>query len=102
MILFLVRLRNVFDEILEPAEIAKYSDFAPNQRRYLCPVCVSACSDVGLEFHLAQLRPNAPDSVNIYCLCCDTDSPVIREDCNAQECLGNVISEDGDCLTCGR
>lgn len=92
---------HVFDELLQPAEMSKYFDFAPRQRRYLCPECASSCSDVGLEFNLAQLRPNSPTSTNIYCICCDSNTEVLRDDCTHSDCLGNVIYED-QCLTCTR
>jgi hypothetical protein len=90
--------------ILQPSAVQKYFGIDKKQRRYLCPKCFyNANRDGGFEEPLAVLRPKGPDSTSIYCLICDEVTPVLREDCARDGCLGNVLSADERlCLTCGR
>lgn len=81
-------------------------------RRYLCPFCTEKAEEItekGIErpdSKWAFLSPNKPDSTNMSCIVCRTDFGIIREDCIAQDCKGNVkyLLDDDDeiwnCLTC--
>lgn len=90
----------VFD-LLSPAQVKRFYDFDPKQRRYYCPSCEHGCADWQIGVTLAHLRPNTPESTTVYCLACDQTHTVVREDCGHGDCKGNVISEDyGVCLTC--
>ena len=106
---------NLVVDLLKPTEVDKYFNFNKKQRRYICPVCYEeAFSEdfvhTGLSDRipkLAQLKPNRPTSTSVYCIVCNEDSIVAREDCS---CRGNVIKIEegyeiekgyGRCLTCG-
>lgn len=72
------------------------------QRRYFCPYCnhwLNKDVDVG-DAKYAVLIPNRPKSTNIYCVVCDQNYTVMRRNCSTAECKGNVISDDGRCLSC--
>ena len=82
-----------------------------SQRRYLCPEChvhVNENADNYFYKH-SVLKPNNPLSEHVYCVVCDKEFEVVREDCWDKECKGNVIHfltnsqyADGEiCLTCG-
>lgn len=87
--------------LLTPAQVQAYFGIDKKQRRYCCPVCYSkANTDNGFEHKLALLQPKGATSATLYCLICNTTYPVTRTDCIEPECLGNVISEEGMCLTC--
>jgi hypothetical protein len=88
--------------ILQPSAVQKYFGIDKKQRRYFCPKCFyNANRDGGFEDPLAVLRPKGPDSTSIYCLICDEVTPVLREECTRDGCLGNVLSADERlCLTC--
>lgn len=97
-------------DLLEPAEVLKYFNLGKNTpRRYICPVCYweafrGTFSQAGLNYdipRLAQLKPNEPTSTSVYCIVCNESSTVVREDCSHEDCQGNVIEEEGICLTCG-
>lgn len=88
-------------EILKPAEVQNLLGFDKKARRYICPVCTSDCSDDGIQPNLVFLVPNAPDSTNVHCYVCGQDYAVLRRDCSAPDCKGNVIwTEEMRCLTC--
>jgi len=89
--------------LLTPAQIKKYFDFNPKQRCYFCPSCRSLSSDVGLEFKLAQLKPNDASSTNLFCVACGDHNLVVRAKCFDPVCKGNVLNEDSEvCLTCNQ
>lgn len=91
----------VLFEVLQPAEVRRYYHFDRDQRCYSCPHCADKCRDVGLPYALAQLRPNTPDSTQLFCVCCSQTTTTIREDCGRTDCRGNVIDAgSGQCLTC--
>lgn len=88
-------------DLLTPAQVQKYFGIDKKQRRYICPQCYSnANKDDGFEHKLALLKPEDPGSTSLYCLVCNVTYPVSRRDCEDSGCPGNVISEDGMCLTC--
>ena len=92
-------------KLLPRAKALKYFGFHKNQRSYICPNCYDLAfrdyyQDYGETPKLAQLRPNEPTSTTVYCLVCNQISQVTRDDCNHEECPGNVISDLGICLTC--
>lgn len=87
--------------LLTPAQVQTYFGIDKKQRRYVCPECYSkANTDNGFEYKLAIFQPKGPSSTSLYCMVCNATYPVSREDCDKSDCPGNVISEDGMCLTC--
>lgn len=89
-------------DLLKPAEVLNYLRIDKTQRAYLCPECLwNANTDADFEYKLAVLRPKSPDATRLYCAVCNIEHVVIRKDCEQDDCLGNVISEEGSCLTCG-
>jgi len=96
---------NLVIDLLTPSENNKYFNFNKKTRRYFCPSCYSGFREDYEDEQiprLAQLIPNEPTSNTIYCLVCNESYEVLREDCTAEDCLGNVIDpDDGTCLTCG-
>lgn len=90
-------------DILSPAAVKEFFQINKKQRRYLCPKCLGdANTDDGFEYKLAALQPKGATSTRVYCPICDSEHLVVREDCIEGGCLGNVLSDDGTCLTCGR
>lgn len=88
-------------QLLEPAEIRRCFEFAPKQRCYYCPACASNCSDIGLIYKVAQLKPNAANSTNLFCVACGENTKVERTACLKEDCRGNVLAiESGACLSC--
>lgn len=89
--------------LLKPAEVLAYLGIDKKQRRYICPNCLGeANTDAGFEFKLAVLRPKSPKATHLYCPVCNVEHEVERQDCERENCLGNVISKKwGTCLTCG-
>lgn len=88
--------------LLTPAQVQAYFGVDKKQRRYVCPGCYSkANTDSGFEHKLALLQPKGASTKTLYCLVCNTTYEVSREDCSIENCPGNVISDDGMCLTCG-
>lgn len=88
---------------LEPAEAKRFLAFDKKNRAYLCPTCYGAANrDGGDDFpKLAQLTKKDPACISLRCIVCGETSTVSREDCTHKPCKGNVISGDGQCLTCG-
>ena len=72
---------------LQPSEVRKHFGFEKKQRRYVCPYCYGTSfrecySRGGSDEHiprLAQLSPNEPGSVSVYCLVCSETSLVFRD-----------------------
>lgn len=94
---------SIVKDLLTPAQVLSYLGVDKKQRAYLCPACLyDANTDAGFEHKLAVLRPKGPSSTWVYCPVCNAEHAVIREDCEKDECLGNVVSDEhGCCLTCG-
>lgn len=82
----------------------KHSDFDLTARKYYCPYCSHYLSDLGREnleiTKWAMLNPNKPDSTTLLCYSCQNTATVTRTKCTNEGCKGNVISEEGVCLTC--
>jgi hypothetical protein len=88
-------------ETLKPSEQELYLGIVPKARRYICYHCAMECRDADFHPQMAQLRPNLPDSTNVYCFMCEQTQPVNRSSCVAEGCKGNVIeAHDMVCLTC--
>lgn len=88
-------------KLLSPSKVKKYFGIDKKQRRYLCPECRwKANRDAGFDHKLGVLKPKGPTATQLYCPVCDSTHTVIREDCDDPECPGNVLSEEGECLTC--
>jgi hypothetical protein len=87
-------------QILGPAELKKFFGYDRKARSYICYFCATTCSDLQLRPRTAQLRPNTPDSTEVWCFACDEEMTVNRLPCQLSDCKGNVIHEDGICLTC--
>lgn len=71
-------------------------------RRYLCPKCayqISRNEHYPEMSKWAFLTPNKPDSKKVLCLVCEEESTIRRENCEKEDCKGNVIHEN-NCLTC--
>lgn len=90
-------------DLLTPSQVLAYFGIDKKQRRYICPECYSnANTDTDFEHKLAVLRPKGPSTTDLYCFVCNATYDVLRADCTTDECLGNVISDEGLCLTCCR
>jgi len=88
-------------EMLKPAEQELYLGILPKARRYICYACALECREADIRPETAQLRPNDPDSTNVYCFMCGHIQAVDRVPCATAGCKGNVIeAHDGVCLTC--
>jgi hypothetical protein len=86
---------------LKPSEQELYLGVVPKARHYICYHCALECRDAVVHPQTAQLRPNLPDSTNVYCFMCELTQPVNRSSCVADTCKGNVIeAHDMVCLTC--
>jgi hypothetical protein len=94
---------SIVKELLDPAQILHFMGIDKKQRAYLCPECLyDANTDAGFEFKLAVLRPKSATATLVYCPVCNAEHEVVRQDCEKDQCPGNVISEEmGSCLTCG-
>jgi hypothetical protein len=90
-------------ELLTPAQVHAHFAIDKKQRRYMCPECYSEANrDADFEHKLAVLQPKGANSTALYCLVCNCTYQVKRQKCTHPGCPGNVISEDGLCLTCCR
>ena len=88
-------------DLLKPSKVKKYFGIDKKQRRYTCPTCISeANTDAGFDHKLAVLQPKGPSSTTLYCPVCDSIYNVIRKECENEGCPGNVLNEEGECLTC--
>jgi hypothetical protein len=89
-------------DILNPSKTMQYFGFNKRQRRYICENCLGESDYFENRYpRLAHLKPNNPDSTNLYCILCEQDRTVIRKDCINENCKGNVIdAETRECLTC--
>jgi len=90
-------------ELLKPKAMKEYFGHDKTQRSYICPTCsYETCRDHEVEARLAVLRPNDPTSTTVWCFVCAEQDVVVRTDCEASDCPGNVISLEWEkCLTCG-
>lgn len=88
---------------LTPSQITRFFKIDKKQRLYYCPQCkYEGDKYEGIEPIYAVLRPNKPDSDNLFCFVCNDVHLVDRDDCLTEGCPGNVIScEYAICCTCG-
>ena len=87
--------------LLKPSKVKRYFGIDKKQRRYACPACLwEANTDAGFEHKLAVLQPKGSKSTKLYCPICNATYEVTREDCENNGCPGNVLSDEGMCLTC--
>ena len=61
---------------LEAGPVRRFFNIEKKQRRYRCPSCEYECVNWEIDVELAQLRPNAPDSTNVFCILCGQNHPV--------------------------
>ena len=89
-------------KLLGRSQVESYLRVDKKQHLYLCPECLSDSNmDGGFEHKLAALQPKGPQTTSLYCPVCDKSHSVTRKDCVDPECLGNVVTSDGNqCLTC--
>lgn len=82
-------------------ELSKHFNQNLKNRGYFCPVCKARLEreDESISTKWAFLFPNNASSNIIKCVCCLTETSVIREDCEMEDCKGNVLL-DKLCLTC--
>lgn len=93
---------SIITDMLKPSELKKFFGFNKKQRRYICPECQNIAIDSGILPRTALLKPNNPDSENLYCFVCNNDIPIKRIECGFDDCKGNVYSAEYDvCTTCG-
>lgn len=92
----------VFD-LLRPSDASRFFKVDKRQRLYICPECKYRCEQFNTtEPRYAVLRPNTPESNQIYCFVCDKLYMVERISCKNAGCPGNVVSEEyACCCTCG-
>lgn len=81
----------------------KFQNFIDLQGRgYFCPDCTKSAQE--WDFRSVFLKPNRPDSTTACCIICDSTLNLMRENCQTEDCPGNVIHVDQDdictCLTC--
>lgn len=90
--------------LLERREAETFFGYDKKRRTYICPDCSLAYRHFADSYaESAQLQPNAPDSVTVWCFICQDTTTVRRSKCTNANCKGNVIYEEEDwCLTCGR
>jgi hypothetical protein len=90
-------------ELLKPAQLRALFGFDKRARRYVCPNCMNRTEQLDRIVSLAQLRPNSPDSTEVYCFVCEEAAKVGREVCNNAKCKSNVILDNEEqCLGCWR
>lgn len=91
-------------DLLQRSDLLEWFGFDKKQRRYICPHCYWDLNHDNDPPHprTAQLRPNTPQSRNLFCFVCGSQIPVIRKKCKYPNCKGNVIhsTADCECLTC--
>lgn len=103
-----------FDAVVEALprkSVLEVLGFDKKARRYVCPAdCYSEMMDRDFRdyfssepIRLAQLSPNSPDSIFLYCCVCGRRSQITREKCAF--CNSNARAEiDGSevCLVCAK
>jgi hypothetical protein len=102
-----VNMLDYAESIVGLAELKAHSYYDLKLRRYYCPWCHEALESEGgeLKSKSAYLIPQrTPGTIEVLCIGCQRTNAVFRDDCNQDDCPGNVIFEDEDsrkrCLTC--
>ncbi len=117
----LIKEMIVIVELLENKQLVDNFGFSKKIRRYYCHDCYDSWHFSVYHDHLcekedefeleillerdfakfAQLRPNTPESNNLYCFICRQNIQVQRKKCDDPTCKGNVIdAKNSKCLTC--
>lgn len=99
----LIEKLDYVEKIVDKAEFRKHFSLNLKSRRYYCPWCQSSLTkeDDVLETQWALLIPQKKKgATKIKCINCQRIQPVIRQKCNQTDCKGDVISDEGVCLTC--
>jgi len=87
-------------ELFTPAELSRFFGYDKKARSYICHFCASELRDEGVLPRTAQLRPNSSESTALWCFVCCEEQIVTRSKCPQKSCKGNVIHEDGTCMSC--
>jgi hypothetical protein len=90
-------------ELLTPADALDLLGFDKRSHAYVCPQCYASSDrdfSAGLP-KLAQFHSKESGATTLRCTFCEGASEVERHDCEYQDCLGTVISQNL-CLTCLR
>lgn len=89
-------------DLLKPAELKRFFAFDKKQRNYICPNCAySVAPESEYRPLTALLKPNTPESTELWCFVCEETNEIERKDCTEKDCESNVRSyEQGRCLTC--
>ena len=82
--------------LLKPREAERHLGLSKRRRRYYCPSC--RLGKFAPDIKLAVLDPNASSSCQVSCIACGGCYEVTRRSCDT--CAGNVIDEEGCCLSC--
>ncbi len=83
---------------LRPADVRKYLGISKKQRRYLCPSCRLGDLPAEARIKVAVLQPNRASSTTLFCIACGDLHSIRRKQC--ADCPGNVVDDDGCCLSC--
>jgi hypothetical protein len=99
----LIEKLDYVEEIIEQSEFRKHFSLDLKSRRYYCPWCQSSLAEEegDLETQWGLLIPQMiKGATEIKCVNCQRVQPVTRQKCNQPDCKGDVISDEGVCLTC--
>lgn len=88
---------------LRPAEAKRFFGFDKKRRAYVCPNCFAVSNRDFMDDwpKLAQLASKEPTETALHCVVCDSTSEAIRKTCD-HDCKGNVLDDEGMCLSCCR
>lgn len=92
------------------AKLAKQFTQNIKARRYICPHCKHLWEEELAEeypYSWAFLKNGTKSDPFVFCINCNVESPVKREECYYTDCKGSVVfygidPEDIICLTCGQ
>lgn len=92
-------------EVLTGSEFKALFGKPKSTRRYYCLECVDAASTKAFHARDTDCRTAflSADGNSLHCFMCGRNVAVVREDCPAANCPGNVLSasgEEGQCHTC--
>lgn len=88
-------------DVMQPSAMREYFGINKRQRFYFCNECYWPYRDfLDVPPRSAQLSPNTSTSTSVRCFICGKTHSVERRSCSNTGCRGNVIGEDGICLTC--
>lgn len=96
----LQRELNVVIEHLSQKEVGDHYWCNKRRKWYLCPNCMEEMK-VHNNVLSAQLSPNTPESIKVFCPVCWEHSSVIRKRTKCHSCKSNVFDDNDTCLHCG-